>query len=173
MAPLPANSTPRFKVLYTTCFRQHSMEIRSHLSPSGLGTLVDDFMTAIGAAARVAVIDEVQFAADGSDVFNAVTSGIEGNTYGTGAGTLNETAWFYSWIGRSSDGRRVRIYRFGGDAQGGDYRFNRFESGSLDAATDVLVAAGADIVTIGDLQPVWKFYINAGVNAHWQKAVRP
>lgn len=173
MAPLPPSNTPRYKVLYTTVFEQHSMEIRSHISPSALGTLVNDFMTAIGASALVATIDEVQFAADGSDIFNAVTTGIEGNSYGTGAGYDAQTAWYYSWIGRSSDGRRVRLYRFGASSLGNDFRFGRGEGTGLDAATDVLVAAGADIVTIGDLQPVWKFYINAGVNAHWQKAVRP
>jgi hypothetical protein len=173
MAPLPPSNTPRFKVLYTTSFRQHAMEFRSHVSPSALGVIADDFFSAIGNAATATVIDEVQFAADGSDIFNSVTTGIEGNTYGTGAGELATTAWYFGWVGRSADGRRVRIYRFGAASLGVDYRFGRLESTALDAATDVLIAAGSDLVTIGDLVPVWKLYVNAGSNAHWQKAVRP
>lgn len=173
MAPLPPSNTPRFNVFYTNCGLQHSMQIRSHLSPSGVGTLVDGFFDILTGSLPATSIDEVQFAADGSDIFNAVTTGIEGNTYGGPAGTPAEGATFWSWIGRSSDGRRLRLYLFGVGGMGQDYRYQPGESATLSSARDYLVAAGSDIVTIGDLVPVWKSYINAGVNAHLQRAIRP
>jgi hypothetical protein len=173
MAPLPPSNTPRFKVFYTNCGRQHTMQFRSHLSPAALGTLVDGFFDTVTASVTATSIDEVQFAADGSDIFNAVTTGIEGNTYGTGAGSPAEGATFWSWIGRSSDGRRLRLYLFGTVGMAQDYRWMAGEAAVLDAARDYLAAAGDDIVTIGDLAPVWKTYINAGVNAHLQQVIRP
>lgn len=175
MAPLPPNNTPRFRIKYTNVSHQHSMEVRSHLSPSALGTLIDDFFTALDTAIFSTVIDSVEFAADGSDIFNPVTSGIEGNVYtGFGSGTVpGEAAQYISFIGRSSGGRRVRLYVFGVTTTGDDFRFPAGEVADVDAARAVLVAAGDSLRCIDDLQPVWKTYANGGVNAHWQKALRP
>lgn len=173
MAPLPPNSTARFRIFYTGIGVQHSVEIRSGASPSAVGTIVDDLLTAIDGALQALVIDEVQFAANGSDVFNAVTTGIEGNPYGTGGGITSQAANYYNFIGRSSGGRRVRLALFGANSQAGDYRFVAGENSALDAARAVLVAAAGDILAIDGLTPTWKTYINAGVNAHWQRALRP
>jgi hypothetical protein len=173
LAALPSDGTPRFKVFYTTVHKQHVMDLRSHESPASIGTIVDDFLTAVGGAVRALTVDSVEFAPSGSGVFNPVTTGIEGNTYGTGAGDDSETAWFYGWVGRTSGGRRARIFLYGAGNQGHDYRFGRGESTSLDAATDVLVAAGTKLRAIDDLSPTWKNYINAGTSRHWIKRLRP
>jgi hypothetical protein len=59
------------------------------------------------------VIDEVQFAASGSNIFNPVVTGIEGNSYGSGGVSAPNAAFFLSFVGRTSGGRRARLFVFG------------------------------------------------------------
>jgi hypothetical protein len=173
MAPLPPDSTPRFKVFYTNSGQQHTMNIRSHDSPSAFGLNVDDFLNALSGLLTATTIDEVQFAATGSNVFNPVTSGIEGNTYGSGAGSTLVRASYVDFIGRSTDGKRVRLAVFGTKDLGTDFRFVAGENADVDAAIVALSAGANHFVTISDANPIWKSYANAGFNAYWQRAERP
>jgi len=172
MAALPPNSTPRFKVFYTNCGHQHSFQIRSHSSPSAIGTLIDEFMTELSPILYATTIDEVQFAADGSNVYNPVTTGAESNGYGSGAGNEGVAPQYFDFIGRTTGGRRVRLAVFGATVLGTNYRFSPLEDDNIDDAILVLQGAGSVIVAIDDLVPVWKTYANAGNNAYWQRAVR-
>lgn len=173
MAPLPPESTARFKVFYTVGTHQHTMEFRSGASPSAVGTIIDDFLTALNDEIYILTIDEVQFAANGSVIFNAITTGVEGSSYGTGAEPNEATPFYLSFIGRSPGGRRVRIYVFGSKSLYTDYRVTALENVDVDAAIAVLVAAGGSLLAIDGGTPIWKTYANMGVNAHWQKAIRP
>lgn len=174
MAPLSPDNTPRFEVFYTNVSMQHSMQFRSHLSPSALGTLVGGFFTTLIPVLPATVIDTVTWAPAGSSIFNPVTTGIEGNTYGSGAGTPDSNAaTFWSWIGRTSGGRRVRLYVFGTGGMGNDYRYGAGEQTQLTAARNYLAGLGTDLRGIDDLAPVWKTYINAGVNRHIAESMRP
>lgn len=172
MTPLPPNNTPRFKVFYENAVSQHVQEYRSHLSPVAVGAFVDQLWTALGVGVYATTITEVQFAADGSDIFNAVTTGIEGNDYGTGTPTLQFAPWYFNFIARSAGGRRLRLAFFGAQGIGTNYRFAPGESTQVDNTIGILQSLGNDIRVIDDLTPVWKVYANAGVNAHWQKRVR-
>lgn len=173
MAPLPPNSTARFKVFYTNIAQQHVMDIRSADSPVAFGLNVDDLLNALSGMLLATVIDEVQFAASGSNVFNAVTTGIEGLTYGTGAGTPNLRAAYVNFVGRSSGGRRVRLAVFGVNNVTDDYRFISGESAFIDNALLALNATANHFICIDGLAPIWKNYANSGFNAYWQRAVRP
>lgn len=173
MAPLAPTNTARYKVFYTTCGHDHTFQVRTvSVSPSALGTYVDNFLTAISAQLFSLVVTEVQFAGTGSDIFNSVTSGIEGNTYGGGGAPELGTAWYLDFIGRSSGGRRVRLAVFGTQALGGNYRYSAAEDSDVDAGIAVLNAATNTFMSIDGVKPIWKAYANAGVNAHWQKAIR-
>lgn len=173
LGPLPPESTPRYRVHYTVIGKQHTFEIRSHDSPSFIGTFVQDFLTMLDALCFASVIDSVDFAADGSNVFNAVTTGAEAFTWGSGAGTIQEIPQYINFIGRTSGGRRVRLAVFGLGVSAVDYRFVATENADVDNARGVLVAAGGLLRGIDDLTPIWKTYANTGFNAYWQKAVRP
>jgi hypothetical protein len=173
MAPLPANSTPRFRVHYSNAGEGHVMDIRSHDSPLALGLNVDDLLTALSPLLLLTTVETVEFAASGSNVFNLVTSGIETNTYGSGAGGVQSPSNYINFIGRSSDGRRVRLAVFGVNNVAQDYRWNPGDNSNVDAAIAALNVAANHFVTIGDIKPVWKSYANAGFNAYWQKAIRP
>lgn len=149
------------------------MELRSHDSPSFIGSFVQAFLTAGDALFFASVIDSVDFAADGSNVFNAVTTGAEAFTWGSGAGTVEQIPLYINFIGRTSGGRRVRLAVFGLGVSAVDYRFLATENADVDAMRAELVTAGGLLRGIDDLTPVWKTYANTGFNAYWQKAVRP
>ncbi|AXH79584.1 MAG: hypothetical protein [Circular genetic element sp.] len=173
MAPLPVSNTPRYKAFYTVGAYQHTQEWRTSQSPSAFSVDLDAFWSAIEPNLYECTIDDVQFAASGSNVFNSVSMPFVGSTYGSGTPSTGETPYFLSAVGRSTDGRRLRQYWFGAKALGGDYRYQYGENTACDNLIDALVAAGSDLKTIGGLTPIWKQYINAGVNAYWQRQVRP
>lgn len=173
MAPLPPESTPRFRVHYTVNSQQHAFQIRSHESPSTIGTFIEAFLGAGAALFYSSVIDAVDFAADNSNVFNPVVTGAELFTWGTGAGSTANIPSYVNFIGRTALGRRVRLAVFGLGVGADDYRFIGGESIAADSMRQELVDFGAGIRGIDDATPVWKTYINAGVNAYWQRNVRP
>lgn len=173
MAPLPPNSTARFNVNYTSGGNQHSFQLRSTASPAAVGFVVDNFLNALSTAIFQVVIDNVDFAAIGSNVFNPVVTGIEGNIYSAGIPAGENRAWALNFIGRTSGGRRVRLMLFGPTLLTTDYRYIAGEAGFIDAGRASLVAAGGQILGIDGLTPVWKTYVNTLANAYWQKELRP
>lgn len=173
MAPLPPSNTPRYRVKYTNVGIQHVMDVRCTASPSAFGVQVDLLLTALSFSIKATVIDEVLFAATGTNVFNVVTSGIESNTYGSGAGVLANAAQYADFIGRSTGGRRVRLAIFGVPDGSTDFRYLAGENADIDAAIAALQDASNTFLCIDNLAPVWKNYANAGQNAHWQRALRP
>lgn len=172
MAPLPPSSTPRFKLLYTNLGIQHSLQIRSHESPATVGAMYDALFDAVGGAIADTTFDSVEFAADGSDIFNPVVTGVEGNTYGISGHPLSDAATFWSVVGRTTGARRVRLYIYGMGGMGVDYRYSAGENPTADGVITVVSGFGSDIVGIDDVAPVFKNYVNAGVNAHLQRALR-
>lgn len=172
MAPLPPESTDRYKVSYASCGNTHVMDIRSTASPATLGSEVDAFLTALGNSIRSTTLLDFQFAASGSTFFNPVTTGFEGNIYGTVVGVLEEGAQYYNFVGRSTGGRRVRLAVFGAASMWSDYRAQPGDDAGIDAAVAFLQGSGNNWLAIDGLAPIWKSYANAGVNAHWQKAIR-
>lgn len=175
MAPLNPNNTPRFRFHYSSMGHTHTMELRSHLSPAAIGALFNGLLVAAGTLIYQTTLDLVEFAPSGSDIFNPVTTGFEGTVYaGAGvSGAVTPTSFFVSFIGRSTGGRRARIFLYGVTTTATDYRFLPGENAQVDAAINVLQGSGNDLRAIDDITPIWKDYANAGVSAHWQKALRP
>lgn len=172
---LPANNTARYKIFYTVGGHQHVQEVRvGVVSPSALGTALDAYYTAINDQLYTVTIDEVQYAGSGSDIFFAVSSGIEGNNYGGGTPAVaGENAYFLNFSGRTSGGRRMRFYQYGPKGLGGDYRFVAGENADLDAGVAAIVGTPNMWLGIDGVKPAMKSYINAGVNAYWQRNLRP
>lgn len=173
MAPLSPSNTPRFRFHYTQDAHQHAFQVRSHESPSTVGAMMNGFLLALGVVIYSQVLDYVDFAPSGSDIFNPVTTGYEGHAYGSGAPLSPASdAWAFTFLGRSSGGRRTRIAIFGASYLGLNYRVSAGENAQIDAAIAVLVAQGAQHRCIDDLAPVWKSYADVQVNDHWVKRVR-
>jgi len=173
MAPISPDNTPRFRCHYTTVNKSHTFELRSHDSPSFIGGFLTNFLGAASGLVYASVLDFVDFAVAGSNVFNLVTTGVEAMTWGTGAGTTAEIPEYVNFIGRTPGGRRVRLALFGLGVGSNDYRFGPGENTDVDNAIAELVAMGNHLRGIDDLQPTWKSYANAGFNAYWQRAIRP
>lgn len=177
MAPLPVNGTPRFKVHYTSLGKSHVMDVRgsSALSPAGLGTAVDNLLIPLGSSSLIytITINDVEFSASGSNVFNPVTTGIEGNTYGIMGGGTADIPRFLNFIGRSVDGRRVRLAVYSTVNVATDYRYLAGENAGVDAAIANLTASTNAFRSISGQLTVWKSYANVGVSAYWQRKIRP
>jgi len=174
MAPLPQNNTPTFELYYTTGGNQHSQQVRTgSMSPATFGTVMDLYYTGLASKLYSVVIDFVTFRAAGSTIANIVTTGIEGNTYGSGSpSSLNEPL-YVDFIGRSSGGRRTRLTQFGCSDLATDYRFVAGESAAIDATIAFLNAQTNIFYAVDGLKAIWKSYANTGLNSYWQRKQRP
>lgn len=153
---------------------QHSFQVRTDgVSPAALGTAVDAFLDALSPLLFATIVDYVTYRPSGSTVANIVTTGIEGNSYGSGTGTAQNVAGYVDFVGRSSGGRRVRLAVFGVNNIGTDYRFVAGENADVTAARAVLNGTANTFIAIDGIAAVWKSYANAGFNARWQREIRP
>lgn len=174
MAPLPVESTARYRVNYTVGGEQHDFQVRvGAVSPSVFGDWLVSFMVALVPALNAVVINGVDFAVNGSTIFNPVTTVADGNSYGSGLGTGSAIPNYVNFIGRSSGGRRVRLAVFGLKLDATDYRFSPGENAAIAEAIAVLKSNAAIAIAIDGLAPTWYNYANAGVNAYWQRNIRP
>lgn len=176
MAPLDPTNTPRFKILYTVGAHDHASEVRGGtISPATLGVELDDLYNFLADAGILftLVVNEVQYAPSGSNIFNAVTTGIEGNSYGSGTPTTVQEPQYFDFVGRSAGGRRTRFSVFGANYLGGDFRVIAGENPGIDFCTALLNGSTGAWFAIDGLKAVWKSYANIGVNAYWQRKVRP
>lgn len=173
LPPLPPSNTERYKVFYTNNGQQHVSIIRTHIvSPATLGAYVDVLLTALNPIFNLTTLDKFEFAPIGSDIFNPVVTGYEGNTYGSGS-ALVATPVFISFIGRSAGGRKARSFWFGLNAVTTDYRYQPGESAAVDGAVLAVQSASNTWLAIDGTKPTWYNYANAGYNSYWQRQVRP
>jgi hypothetical protein len=134
---------------------------------------VSGFLTALGSQIQLLTILGARYRLVGTNVTIAtVWTGL--STYGSGAGTAIQGAWFFDFVGRSLAGRRVRVSVFGAGQlnEGVDYRAQPGEIATLDAAISVLASASNRFVAIDGASPVWKAYTNTGANAYWRNKIR-
>lgn len=172
MAALPDSNTARFKFHYTSTSTAHTLQLRSNVSPAVAGLVFDNLFNALSPELFATTLDFVEWAPAASDVFNPVVTGYEGSTYGVGGALPYQVGQFYGFIGRSAGGRRNRFAVFGAKQLGVNFRFQPSENINIDAALATLVGSAANILAIDGLATVFKSYVNAGVNVHYQKAVR-
>jgi hypothetical protein len=172
MAPLAPSNTARFRFHYSAVTLQHTFQIRSGASPAAVGTFVGALHTALGNTLFLHTITSVDWAPAGSDIFNPVVTGIEGTSYGSGAGSDFNEPWALTFVGRTAGGRRARISLFGFTTLSGNYRVAPGEMANVDAAIAVLQGAGSNCLGIDGLVPVWRTYANVSVNDHWVKEGR-
>lgn len=175
MAALPPSSTARVKIQYTVDGHDHVCQIR-YKAPDTTDDVIagfNDLITAIGPRLHESTFVQASVAALGSDIFNPL-AGDWPVGWGDGAAPNYGSALYYDFIGRSLDGRRVRLALFGAQnlQMGTDYRINTAEDADVDAAVQVLNEAEGIFLSINGFQPVWYSYVNTGVNAYWRNKIR-
>lgn len=175
MAPLPANSTARYFVDYTTGTEEHTFSVRANptYSPADLGTDLNTFLTDISPLLNRITIIRVRYQPEGSNVSAPVATAIDGNDYGGASyGTGDDRSKFLNFVGRSSDGRRVRLAVYGVNDIQPDYRVSTADSSAIIAAVDTLNTPANAFLTVSGLKPLWYPYANTTDSAYWQKQLR-
>lgn len=176
MAPLPHNNTGIFYLDYSAEGFDHTMEIRFGASSSALEAagVADAFLSAVSGQLFLHTI----IGARVQDIGTNVSYPVEWDgdaTYGSGTEGAYATAIYMSFVGRSLDGRRCRIYLLGAKnvADPGDhnYRYDTTASwvagglAALEALPACPVSISGDVVN-------WKQYANVGINAYWRNKIR-
>lgn len=176
MAALDPSNTARLYVDYEVAGQNHTLQCRlgtGVLTTDGMD-VVADFLDALSSALYLVTVLGARFSASGSNVSNPVPwSGDP--TYGADVGPPNASANYLDFVGRSNDGRRVRVAVFGARfvaASAGDFRATGGEVAAIGDALAVLLDTEGQFVTVSGLQPSWKQYANTGNNAYWRNHIR-
>ena len=175
MAPLPSNNTAVWFLDYTVCGEGHTLQARSGdgVDASEASSDLDQFLSAITDELFELTIVRLRHRAAGSSVSLPVTwSG--GATYGSGAGVHADSAQYGDFVGRSFEGRRVRLAVFGwkGTIEGDDFRVSTAEDSLIADAVALLNGTSDFFLAIDGTVPVWYGYANTGDNAYWRNRIR-
>jgi hypothetical protein len=173
MAPLPPSNTARFRFHYTQIAQQHTHQVRSGASPATIAGFMNAYWSAFATEIFGLVVDSVEWAPAGSDIFNLVTTGLEGNAYGAGAGSVEDIPRAFTFVGRTSTGRRLRCVQFGAKNVSSNYRVTAGELAPIDAVIALLQGASTNMLGIDGNPAIWKNYANVKEYDHWVEAVRP
>lgn len=175
MAPLPPDSTARLFVDYTVCGHQHTAQVRFRAPATADDAIAafNDVIGAIGEYFFLTTVNSVRVAAEGSNISNPYP-GTWPTGWGAGAGVPAFSARYCDFVGRSLDGRRVRLALFGFQFEysGTDFRMNAAEDDNVAAAVDALNAAEGVMLSINGFQPLWYAYADIGDNAYWRNQIR-
>jgi len=174
MAPLPVESTQRFVFDYESGGNGHSIMVRTadSVTPAEAGAALDAFLSALEPNLfAMSITSAVQYLT-GSTVSFPVTTGIEGNSYGTGVPSVLEEPQYIDFVGRTTGGRRVRITVFSPSDLGGNFRVSEGEFASIAAALAVLEGSTGIFIGVDGLDPFWKRYANTGLNSYWERQQR-
>jgi hypothetical protein len=175
MAPLPPSSTVRYFLDYEGVMGKHTMQFRAEqgFTDAQVITGITNFLNPLLSIIHQSVVfNSLRKAAAGSNISNPVTwSLITGNS--ATALTPPNYPRFISFIGRSFNNRRCRIYLYGTTVTiTDDYRLNFSESSAVQAAVDFLNSAAAPFAAIDGFHPVWKAYANQGYNSYHERKRR-
>lgn len=114
MPPLPTSNTNRLYLDYTVGGEDHTQIVR-YLSPTGQGAAIStlvELWAFLNGTLYQCDITGLRFSVVGSNVTNPLVW--PGNaTYGVGNPTAGQEMKFFSIVGKSQDGRRVRMEQFG------------------------------------------------------------
>lgn len=175
MAPLPQSNTERWWCIYAVNGTTHRVLCRTldgvtAIQASGV---FQPFFTQVATLRVSTTILGLERSLKGSNV--RVPFAYSGGAPG-GTGTETSTdgrARTLSWTGRTTDGRRTKIFMFGINGQPqGDYRLDTAESAANLTQVNWLNAASGVWLSISGLQPVWHMYANVGFNDHWIREYR-
>lgn len=183
LPPLAANNTARYFVRYTANARNHIVQFRYDdggvSAPPSLQMMID-LVVFFNAMRTFMPTDyamvEAWYIASGDIV--SVPAGVPLLVLaGTQPIQISEAPGYFTFVGRSTDGRKVRLFLLGaGMTPAADqsylsnYRITASEDANIAAAIAALDAS--EVVAIGGLEPLWKGYVNCGYNAYWQKEMR-
>lgn len=177
VAPLLTTNTQRFLVRQQTNGGLHTTLFRA---PNGVApaTVISE-ITAFLNQLRLSMWDT--WSATGLDyapAFSTVTTPqawtpIVGSNTGVGRTDHQRDPIFISFIGRTSQGRRVKLTFFGSAfTPDQNYRVDVGQASNLTSCITLLNGSSAPISAIDGNKPLWKPYVDSGYNAYWQRKNR-
>lgn len=175
MAPMLDVLTDIYHVDYEGPHGRHSLQFRF---PAGTAVEVEQ-AAAISIVNALKVFVPVGVSFLGARVQAAASPNSFPTTWSPIAGTnaTNLSGWqypqFISFVGRSLEGRRVRVTLQGAQfANDDDYRLPAQGNAQVTAVLTQLKTAAPQIRTIAGTIPVWNEYANIGWNAYFQRKRR-
>lgn len=175
MAALDPATTDRYYLDYEGPMGKRTMQFRAATGTSqgSVVTSIITFINNIKSAVYTSVtFNALRFSNTGSNVSNPL---VWTPISGTVAGTLAPENYprYIDFVGRSVDGRRVRLYVYGCNfVVTDDYRIQIAEQAVISQAVNYLNSAQSLFTTISGSVPVWKAYANSGYNSYHQKKRR-
>ena len=175
LLPLPEDNTARLFVNYTYEATEHEAMFRpaTPFSQSDLVTFVHDWLTNNAAMFQDTVsFYSADWAAQGTNVRNPISWSVIDGT----ATPLNDPVRHSrsaSFVGRSPDGRKTRLF-FYGMPFGPDDTY-RVEASLVPALADMITdlnALTSRVGTISGSAPIYQPYVNIRNNANWQTELR-
>jgi hypothetical protein len=175
LAPLPEDNTGRLFVNYNHEGIEHEVQFRQ-LSPFTQADVVGWAQSWLQANDQLFQTNvnfhSADWAAAGSNVRNPVTWT---PVVGSSAPAVDPTRLTrsFSFVGRSPDGRKLRIFFYGGKF-GPDHTYRAHSSEDADIASAVagLNALTSRVGTISGSAPIFKPYVNIRNNSYWQTELR-
>lgn len=176
MAPLPSNNTGVLFLDYTVGGEGHTMQARYAASSTVVEvmTVLDEFLTALGDGIFTITVEGARHRLQGALITLPITW-IGQPDYGSGTANHAQSAQYYDFVGRSVEGRKVRLSVFGAaavtDLADDDYRLPG-GTGAIAAAISALDSGLGAICAIDGENIVWYPYANTGINAYWRNKIR-
>lgn len=175
MPALPEETYPRLFIDYEGPMGQHTLQFRQSAGDSSAvaATKAAEFINTVkGIVYNGVTFNAARWAVAGSNVSNPIAWT---PIAGTAAGTQAAAAFpiFVSWIGRTTGGRRVRLFLYGTNINpDSDFRLGIGDATWVSASVSRLNSSPYPIYGIDGLPPVWKSYVNVGYNAYFQRKRR-
>jgi len=175
MAPLPEDNTARAFVTYTTAGQEHTLMARydpAFATTTVVGEQMSAFIEAVAPLLYHSLFVRFELSAEGSNVrVPATWTGV--TEWGGSEADPDEAPFFYSFTGKSIDGRRFRAEIFGrGRATGDAWRIQADDDTSVADALAVLETEEAVWLTISAGSPIFNQYANKSVSQHWVGEIR-
>jgi hypothetical protein len=174
LTPLPPSNTTRWRLHYSCGGLNHFWVIRTTaaVTNASVSTAFDDLLTALTTELYAITILGLDFAVSGSNIFNAATwTGAA--SYGSGVPSLEQATRNISFIGRTTNGRKARMFLYGFKQNfNNNMRVDTTENAALATCLAHLATYNLYFLGIDGLKPVYKNYVNVGYNDHWTKQVR-
>lgn len=178
MAPIDPAGTARLYLDYTLGGQGHTVIFR--FGDNGLPALAAPVFATLLAANPAAFGSNVEFVGarqsfSGSNVTNPLPWDVV-EFVGTAVAAVDAPR-FVSWVGRTSEGRRVRYYFYGmnlDSSEPADYRLTGEEVPVVAAFQDDLYSflEELNVVAIDSNPAVMKPYANVGYSAYYQRKAR-
>jgi len=175
MAPLSPDNTRRYWLDYEGIMGKHTFQVRTigGVSDATLVTALQNFLAPLLPIVHNSVVfNALRKAEAGSNVSNPVAWSLVTGASSTALLPPNYPR-FVSFVGRSPNNRRVRIYLYGTTlAISDDYRLNFSESAAIQDAVAYLNSVACPFVAVDGFDPVWKLYGNQGYNSYHERKRR-